>query len=297
MKKAMSLLLTLVMCLSLCACGGGNDTPETTEIPTTTIPATTELEISEPETTAPIEAEPQYETVEITMENWEDYFEFTHFYIPYKNSFGEVENFSVETRFCLKDGYNASNVDIAIEYSYVEQGFTYEVNFENGTLTFGKAVDSWGLTKDTTDMAITAFPCHLPSVGGRDETSVVIRTNYEMLRIQGTISVASFESSNSKEVFEGEQVMDLPTAEDPDLMYVPYIGKWVASNGDTVIINEDGTLIFNDSEYAPEYFMASGGIAVALQSIGEYFVWGLDGFGEDVMYSANGGRLFTLQVE
>ena len=28
MKKAISLLLALVMCLSLCACGGGNDTPE-----------------------------------------------------------------------------------------------------------------------------------------------------------------------------------------------------------------------------------------------------------------------------
>ena len=31
MKKAISLLLALVLCLSLCACGGGNDTPETTE--------------------------------------------------------------------------------------------------------------------------------------------------------------------------------------------------------------------------------------------------------------------------
>ena len=36
MKKTISLLLALVMCLSLCACGGGNDTPETTEAPTET---------------------------------------------------------------------------------------------------------------------------------------------------------------------------------------------------------------------------------------------------------------------
>ena len=38
MKKAISLLLALVMCLSLCACGGGEsntpNTPETTEAPT-----------------------------------------------------------------------------------------------------------------------------------------------------------------------------------------------------------------------------------------------------------------------
>ena len=31
MKKTLSLLLALVMCLSLCACRGGKDTPETTE--------------------------------------------------------------------------------------------------------------------------------------------------------------------------------------------------------------------------------------------------------------------------
>lgn len=34
MKKGLSLLLALVMCLSLCACGGGNDVPETTEAAT-----------------------------------------------------------------------------------------------------------------------------------------------------------------------------------------------------------------------------------------------------------------------
>ena len=35
MKKAISLLLALAMCLGLCACGGGNHTPETTQAPTT----------------------------------------------------------------------------------------------------------------------------------------------------------------------------------------------------------------------------------------------------------------------
>ena len=36
MKKALSLLLALVLCLSLCACGGGNNTPKTTKAPTET---------------------------------------------------------------------------------------------------------------------------------------------------------------------------------------------------------------------------------------------------------------------
>ena len=39
MKKTISLLLALVMCLSLCACGGSNsDTPDTPETTETTAP-------------------------------------------------------------------------------------------------------------------------------------------------------------------------------------------------------------------------------------------------------------------
>ena len=43
MKKALSLILVLALCLPLCACGGGNDVPETTETTeTTTVPSVTE---------------------------------------------------------------------------------------------------------------------------------------------------------------------------------------------------------------------------------------------------------------
>lgn len=47
MKKTISLLLALVLCLSLCACGGGNNAPETTEAPTTETPGVTEYAIGE----------------------------------------------------------------------------------------------------------------------------------------------------------------------------------------------------------------------------------------------------------
>ena len=45
MKKAISLLLALVLCLSLCACGGGNDTPDTidTNAPEEAVPTKEEL--------------------------------------------------------------------------------------------------------------------------------------------------------------------------------------------------------------------------------------------------------------
>lgn len=49
MKKAIFLILTLVMCLSLCACGSGNETPETSKV--TQVPTTEATEApTEPET-------------------------------------------------------------------------------------------------------------------------------------------------------------------------------------------------------------------------------------------------------
>ena len=179
------------------------------------------------------------------------------------------------------------------------ESVAYEINHENGTITFGEPDgELWGVTKETADVAITSLPYCFPTASGHSETSVIIQTNYEVLRIQGTISITSSEGSNYKEVFEGEKIIDLPIAEDPDLIYVPYIGKWVCSNGDTVIINEDGTLIYNDTEYSPEYIKVYGGVGVALQDVGDLFVWGLtEKFGEGVMVSDRDGRKFILEVE
>jgi len=60
-RKAISLFLALLMCLSLCACGGGNAVSETTA-PETTPPETTVPETTVPETTTP---EPEIPTAEI----------------------------------------------------------------------------------------------------------------------------------------------------------------------------------------------------------------------------------------
>lgn len=51
MKKAFSLLMTLVLCLSMCACGGGSDTSEATKVPT-------EAPTTEATQTPTIETEP-----------------------------------------------------------------------------------------------------------------------------------------------------------------------------------------------------------------------------------------------
>ena len=103
MKKT-AILLTLALCLSAAGCAPKDtpqipDTSETsTEIQATqtvevteTVPETT----AEPETTAaPETAEIPEKDVEITMENWEQYFELRVAVDPYRNENGEIEDWS-----------------------------------------------------------------------------------------------------------------------------------------------------------------------------------------------------------
>ena len=131
MKK----ILALVLCLSLCACGGGNDAPETTETPTTTTSATTE-------TTAPAETEPQYETIEITIDNWMEYFEIREDFAVEYNDFNEVIdglNF-YNYIFCLKEEYinRISSADIAVECTATgKAAYWFEHNNETKEISIG----------------------------------------------------------------------------------------------------------------------------------------------------------------
>ena len=106
-----------------------------------------------------------------------------------------------------------------------------------------------------------------------------------------------------------------PTEKDVESLYTPYVGKWVCSDEYYVIVNEDGTVIYNDVEYTPEYFEMGDGVAVHLENAeytyyagmdengevyitakGCVFVWGLtERFGEGVMVGNHDGRRYILQ--
>ena len=194
MKKAISLLLALVLCLSLCACGGGNDTTKTTEVPTTTTPATTE-----PEPTAPIETEPQYETVEITMDNWADYFEFVFIEDWEINGFGESEGYSCEYRLKLRDEYaskiNLQNLAITVEVAFkdVLSYATFDLEKMEYTIdgdmsSVGEKSNVWEITSLNEEL------CASNSLQGNVDMQGDTAYFYQILeptvsRIQGTIEL------------------------------------------------------------------------------------------------------------
>ena len=93
-------------------------------------------------------------------------------------------------------------------------------------------------------------------------------------------------------------------------LHLPYVGKWVCNENYWVIVNEDGTLVYNGDTFSPEYIQIYGGIGAVVPEAsysyrggteiytnkGCVFVWGLtDRFGEGVMVGDHDGRQFILQ--
>ena len=130
MKKTISLLLALVMCLSLAACGNAekpkqNKTENDYIGVSTNQTENTDSTDYQTEYTAPTETEPKVQVVEITMDNWQDYFEIKQCVEGdvNTNAFDEVESvgYYIYTVFTLKEEY-AEKIDtdesqLAIGYS------------------------------------------------------------------------------------------------------------------------------------------------------------------------------------
>lgn len=109
MKKALSLILALVLCLSLCACGGGDQNEQLQKPNSEESTVQTEAEsliIQNPDYGTLINIKrfkEVLETVELTTENWMDYIEVCTYSkeIVEKDAFGEIVSTKTNTRYEL----------------------------------------------------------------------------------------------------------------------------------------------------------------------------------------------------
>ena len=146
MKKVISLLLALVMCLSLCACGKektqdaeSHNVPEAQE---TTMETYTEEAVVNTEPT-----QPQIIEVELTTENWQEYFDTENIISNYgwrRNSFDEIEEFhGCEFAVPLKEEYknritNLGDIEIAHEISGTQGYREIMIDIENEQVSIGE---------------------------------------------------------------------------------------------------------------------------------------------------------------
>ena len=173
MKKALSLLLALVLCLSLCACSGNKDAEYVkhlenriveleamlaerdsmlteleailTERDETINRLLAEKENTETEITEPENTEPLYETVEITLDNWREYFELRVIREIDLNGFGELQKILTRGFLVNKEGIipDCHNSDVTFEYTCTYEVRPYTVDIKNKTFAYGEATESY----------------------------------------------------------------------------------------------------------------------------------------------------------
>lgn len=104
MKKTAAAVLIFAMCLCLCACGARKT------------------------------------TVDLTMENWNSFFEIKRINQWGQDAFGETVNVDSAVWLCVKEEYadkiKTKDMSFAVEVTFQNADTTYTVDFANQTLTF-----------------------------------------------------------------------------------------------------------------------------------------------------------------
>ena len=185
MKKALSLILALVMCLSLSACGNSTE-----EVP----------------------AAPKVEEIELTAENWKEYFDTENVVLSCwweKNEFGEIlQLLEVTFYYPLKEEYrnrivNIENVEIVYEVIRDRGSVDCTINFQEEVVTLNGAWVSNGkqltMTERFSGSRIVKEGLRVGSIQTQGfveptetPTSAIMEGSYfnNITRIQGTLYIS-----------------------------------------------------------------------------------------------------------
>ena len=218
MKKALSLILVFVLCLSLCACGTNQDYTEQLEEYEKRIEELEELLamrdeeinrlLNELESTPSENAVPddtdtdntdsgntqvQYTEIALTVDNWDTYFEVVAYPTYKQNAFGEYDDFKLEYVFQLKDEYypllDSTQTNVVMELSYTYGERVCNVDFENQTYELGERLRA-AQSSQITDLFYNSgsiYYCMPFGVMVYSNSEVRYYEDVEMIRIQGTL--------------------------------------------------------------------------------------------------------------
>lgn len=158
--------------------------------------------------------EPEKETIEINIDNWQNYIETREEVEVQYNAFDEPEDMAKVLNLYLKDGYEINEnctIDVAIEYSFTQEEHYVTYDFTNQTITIEditpyayalnekqiQSLDSYTIKEsESHNICIGSFwiagggSYTYDENGNRipSDTSPV-STNIQVTRIQGTMEV------------------------------------------------------------------------------------------------------------
>ena len=150
--------------------------------------------------------ESQYIKVELTADNFSDYFEESEEYVVLnENSFGETTSFWVNRDMMLKSEYGKVNSElshVALEYSYTSKPYEYTADIENATHEIGAEVEGYDPEEGTSVVTLGNY-CgenndrygfdYISYYMSNNEGTVWIYSDFGIVRIQGTIYIFNAE--------------------------------------------------------------------------------------------------------
>lgn len=136
-----------------------------------------------------------YEKIELTVENWDTYFELTEDFHFSQNVFGENNRLNIVHRYKLKDGYGTigKETEIIMEYSYwAEDRKNCKIDFPAGTYTLGEETDgrhegSEMVKVDGSSFSEDGYGWALAQSFNYGNDRIRYCTGFQVLRVQGTL--------------------------------------------------------------------------------------------------------------
>lgn len=131
-------------------------------------------------------------TVEITIDNWQDYFELEERFVTIRNDFDEIVYIYKDYFIVLKDNYElvGDDTSIAVEFNYVDEWRFVETDKEGETLTIGELVpDEENNEKNGCTTTITTSETQLINALEVKDEMQTIPTNFEIVRFKGSMTV------------------------------------------------------------------------------------------------------------
>ena len=127
MKKVLSLLLALILLVSFSACGGRSE--NVTSVASSTESSQSNVSSDEPSSSSDVSSASDIqndsktpETIEITLDNWNEYIEFATRYVPSINGFDEIDSVNYFFDIRLKEEYlealDSNNSSVTVELSF-----------------------------------------------------------------------------------------------------------------------------------------------------------------------------------
>lgn len=196
MRKILTLLLAATLCLSLAACGNAYakydaliDCLEKGDY----VGAYDEIDNIRANANKESETDKKTVTVEITTENWQQYFKIEERFRTVKNDFDEIEDVYKTAYLVLKEGYELAEQEstrIAVEYDYVKKWHYVTIDKQAETMTVGEAVEDH-TPIDMSGSMVTVTTKETPLTQSREYSTGMqaVPMDFEIVRMKGTLYI------------------------------------------------------------------------------------------------------------